>query len=109
MDSVIQHVTAAGAVDFQWSSAAYAEETTAAGNADYAHINSIDVQPNGDVLASFRHLSSVFLIASRAHDGHQPGDVIWKLGGRASTFSFPAATAGRAPSTPPRCFPTATS
>ncbi len=94
VDSVIQHVTAAGAVDFQWSSAAYAEETVSPGNPDYAHINSIDVQPNGDVLASFRHLSSVFLIASRAHDGHQPGDVIWKLGGRASTFTFPAGDGG---------------
>ncbi|PUA79153.1 hypothetical protein C7S10_20665 [Nocardioides currus] len=94
VDSVIQHVLADGTVDFQWSSAPYADETTAAGNADYAHLNSIDVQPNGDVLASFRHLSSVFLIASRAHDGHQPGDVIWKLGGRDSSFTFPSGDVG---------------
>ena len=94
VDSVIQHVTAEGTVDFQWSSAPYAAETVAAGNADYAHINSIDVQPNGDVLASFRHLSSVFLIASRPHDGHQPGDVIWKLGGRDSDFTFPTGDGG---------------
>lgn len=94
VDSVIQHVDPSGTVLFQWSSAAYADETTAAGNADYAHLNSIDVQPNGDVLASFRHLNSVFLIASRAHDGHQPGDVIWKLGGRDSTFSFPEGDVG---------------
>jgi hypothetical protein len=94
IDSVIQHVTADGTVDFQWSSAPYAEEATTEGNEDYAHINSIDVQPNGDVLASFRHLSSVFLIASRAHDGHQPGDVIWRLGGRVSYFTFPPGDGG---------------
>ncbi|WP_442940336.1 arylsulfotransferase family protein [Nocardioides sp. B-3] len=89
VDSVVQHVTADGVVDFEWSSAAHADETMAPGDADYAHLNSIDVQPNGDVLVSFRHLSSVFLIASRAHDGHESGDVIWKLGGRDSSFRFP--------------------
>lgn len=94
VDSVIQHVTPDGTVDFQWSSAPYADETMAPGNADYAHLNSIDVQANGDVLASFRHLSSVFLIASRAHDGHEPGDVIWKLGGRESSFAFPPGDGG---------------
>jgi hypothetical protein len=94
VDSVIQHVTADGTVDFQWSSAPYDDETVAPGNTDYAHINSIDVQPNGDVLASFRHLSSVFLIASRPHDGYQPGDVIWKLGGRESDFTFPPGDGG---------------
>ncbi|HXH78828.1 arylsulfotransferase family protein [Nocardioides sp.] len=93
-DSIIQHVTPDGQVDFEWSSAPYAAETVTPTDPDYAHINSIDVQPNGDVLASFRHLSSVFLIASRAHDGHQPGDVIWKLGGRDSDFTFPSGDGG---------------
>jgi hypothetical protein len=94
VDSVIQHVDPSGKVVFQWSSAPYADETVTPDDADYAHVNSIDVAPNGDVLASFRHLSSVFLIASRAHDGHQPGDVIWKLGGRDSSFTFPAGDTG---------------
>lgn len=94
VDSVIQHVDPSGKVVFQWSSAPFADETMTPGNADYAHVNSIDVAPNGDVLASFRHLSSVFLIASRAHDGHQPGDVIWKLGGRDSSFTFPPGDSG---------------
>ncbi len=94
VDSVIQHVGADGTVDFQWSSAPYADETLAQGNADYSHINSIDVQPNGDVLASFRHLSSVFLIAGPHNDQHQPGTVIWKLGGRDSSFTFPPGDGG---------------
>ena len=43
----------------------HADETTAANpdNPDYAHINSIDVQANGDVVASFRHFGSVWRIA----------------------------------------------
>lgn len=94
VDSVIQHVGPSGEVVFQWSSAPYADETMTPGNADYAHVNSIDVAPTGDVLASFRHLSSVFLIATRAHDGHRPGDVIWKLGGRDSSFTFPPGDSG---------------
>ena len=94
VDSVIQHVDPSGQVLFEWSSEAHAAETVTPDNADYSHINSIDVQPNGDVLASFRHLSSVFLIASEAHHGHQPGDVIWKLGGRDSDFDFPDGDTG---------------
>lgn len=94
VDSIIQHVTPGGEVDFEWSSAPYADETVTPDNPDYAHVNSIHVEPNGDVLASFRHLSSVFLIASQPHDGHQPGDVIWKLGGRASDFTFPTGDGG---------------
>jgi hypothetical protein len=71
-----------------WDSTAYADETTATGKADYAHINSVQEVGDGDVIASFRHFSSVFRIATRAHDGYQPGDVIWKLGGRDSSFDF---------------------
>lgn len=95
VDSIIQHVSAEGEVLFDWSSEPHFGESVLpdpprnARDLDYAHINSIEVQPNGDVLASFRHLSSVFLIASQAHDGHEPGDVIWKLGGRDSDFAFP--------------------
>jgi Arylsulfotransferase (ASST) len=88
-DSVIQEVDAQGDVVFQWDSSALAAETVAGARADYAHINSVQVVNGGeDFLASFRHLSAVLLIARVAHDGHQPGDVVWKLGGRDSTFDF---------------------
>jgi hypothetical protein len=89
-DSVIQHVAADGTVLFDWSSAAYADETTVANpaNPDYAHINSIDVQPNGDVVASFRHFGSVWRIAGADRAGYEKYDVVWKLGGRDSSFSF---------------------
>jgi Arylsulfotransferase (ASST) len=46
---------------------------------DLAHVNSIEPQTNGDIVASFRHLDAVARI-SRA-----TGNVAWKLGGTATT------------------------
>lgn len=90
VDSVVQRVDPDGIVGFTWTSAPYAAETVAApGNPDYAHLNSFQLLPGGDLLASFRHLSSVYRIATSAHDGFVPGDVVWKLGGRDSDFTFP--------------------
>jgi hypothetical protein len=95
-DSVIQHVSPDGDILFDWSTEPYADETTATNpnTLDYAHINSIDVQDNGDVVASFRHFSSVWRIATTAHDGYVAGDVVWKLGGRDSSFAFAAGEDG---------------
>jgi hypothetical protein len=43
---------------------------------------------------SFRSLSSVFKIATSARPGVAVGEVVWKLGGRDSTFSFPEGDGG---------------
>ncbi len=62
---------------------------TGAGAGDYAHINSVKYLPaSGNILASFRNLSQVMRIATTARDGFQPGDVIWKLGGKLNQFTF---------------------
>jgi hypothetical protein len=45
--------------------------------ADVYHCNSIDVNTDGDVLISFRHMNSVLLISKTT------GNVVWKLGGTA--------------------------
>lgn len=95
-DAVIQEVDPQGQVTFQWNSSALAGETVVDPNdprhpdlADYAHINSVQIVNGGDdFLASFRHLSAVLEIARRAHDGYQPGAIVWQLGGRDSSFSF---------------------
>ena len=89
-DSVIQEVDPQGQVTFQWDSSALAGETVIAAPAkDYAHINSVQIVNGGeDFLASFRNLSAVIEVARLPHDGYQPGDIVWKLGGRDSTFSF---------------------
>lgn len=98
VDAVIQHVAEDGTVLFSWTSAPYAAETTVDPASrfvrDYAHINSFQVLSDGHLLASFRHLSSVYKIATHAEGAYAPGDVIWKLGGRDSDFTFPAGDLG---------------
>jgi hypothetical protein len=93
VDAVIQHLSPDGDVLFSWTSAPYASETTVdpASNfgGDYAHVNSFQVLPDGHLLVSFRHLSSVYKIATHAEGVHPEGAVIWKLGGRDSDFTFP--------------------
>ena len=92
IDSVIQHLDADGHELFQWTSDGLQAESVApvpgAGRWDYAHLNSMQVLPDGDVIGSFRHLSAVLRIATIAHDGYQPGDIVWRLGGRHSDFDF---------------------
>ena len=90
VDSVIQQVNPDGSLGFDWTSAPYAAETVTPGNTDYAHINSFQLLPDGDLLVSFRHLSSVYRIATSDHDGYTEGQVVWKLGGRDSDFTFPS-------------------
>jgi len=53
---------------------------------DYVHVNSVDEEPNGDLLVSARNTSAVYLI-----DG-TTGDVVWTLGGKQSTFAMGAGT-----------------
>lgn len=53
-----------------------------ANNFDYCHGNTIEVGADGHLLLSFRHLNAVYKI------NHQTGAVIWKLGGKNSSFTF---------------------
>ncbi len=90
-DAVIQVVDPQGVVTFQWDSAGLVADSLYGGQdgTDYAHINSVWPMPDGDIVASFRHLSAVLRIATTAHDGYESGDIVWKLGGRDSDFTFP--------------------
>lgn len=91
-DAVIQQVDADENTLFEWNASDHIDPATETvigdGNPDYAHINSIQIMDDGDILASFRHFSAVFKIARTAHDGYAEGDIVWKLGGRHSTFAF---------------------
>ena len=98
LDATIQKQDAAGNVVFEWSSEGLADESTGSvmwptgapcQRIDYAHINSVVSVEDGDIIASFRHFSAAYRIATVAHDGYEPGDVVWRLGGRHSTFAFP--------------------
>lgn len=92
-DATIEKTDAAGEVTFSWNSSALVAESMASSQVqgatgDYAHVNSVQSVEDDDLIVSFRHLSAVLRIATVAHDGYQPGDVIWKLGGRDSSFTF---------------------
>lgn len=49
---------------------------------NYAHLNSIDTDLQGNYLLSFRHLNAVVKV------NRQSGNVDWILGGKANQFSF---------------------
>jgi hypothetical protein len=91
-DATIQKLDAADEPVFTWSSGTdpsiLGESLAAPTNPDYAHINSVVSVEDGDIIASFRHLSAAYRIATVAHDGYVPGQIVWKLGGRDSTFAF---------------------
>ena len=89
-DAVVQHVSPTGEVLFQWDSSAYVDETVLPDSPDYAHINSVEVLDDGHLLMSFRHLSAIFKVARYDDPGgaYRAGDVLWKLGGRDSDFTF---------------------
>ncbi len=62
---------------------------------------------DGDILASFRHFSSVYKIAWSDHDGFERGDVVWRLGGRHSDFAFADDPYGTGPVRPAHGHPAA--
>jgi Arylsulfotransferase (ASST) len=92
LDAVIQIVGTDGAADFTWNSKDHVDPAEAfvdGGTGDYAHINALQYLPaSGDILASFRNLSQVMLIAGPDDSHHTTGDVIWRLGGQENEFTF---------------------
>jgi hypothetical protein len=53
---------------------------------DYFHINSIDVEPNGNLLISARNTHTVYEI------DHETKKVLWRLGGKKSDFGMGTGT-----------------
>lgn len=91
VDAVIQIVDADGQATFTWNSKDHVDPAEAyvdGGIHDYAHINSLQMLPNGDVLASFRNTSQVMRIATASRPGVAAGDVVWRLGGELNDFTF---------------------
>jgi hypothetical protein len=91
MDSIIQEVEiASGKVIWEWHSKEHVAlaESMAVGPRtlklpyDYFHINSIDVEPDGDLLVSARNTWGVYKI------DRPSGKVLWRLGGRRSDFAL---------------------
>ncbi len=57
-------------------------EDPTGGGIDYIHMNSIDVDLDGHIIISSRHLSEITKI------NHQTGDIIWRLGGENDYFTW---------------------
>jgi hypothetical protein len=92
-DGVIQEIDIkTGLVMFEWSalghvaiSDTYMSIPHYPGEVlDYFHLNSIDPLANGDLLVSSRNTWTTYLISE------QSGAVLWRLGGKHSSFSFAA-------------------
>ena len=79
-----------GLVMFEWHalghvplSASYSAPSRSPGSVwDWFHLNSIDVEPDQNILISSRNTWAVYQI------GHTFGEIIWRLGGRASSFAL---------------------
>ncbi len=92
---IVQEVdVASGRVLFEWRSnehvgvdESYIPQVAAAGNVDYFHLNSIDVDTDGNLLLSARNTSTIYKVDRKS------GEVLWRLGGMKSDFAVdPAAS-----------------
>ncbi len=88
--TVVQHVSATGALLFQWSPFDHfaitdldaADRTGASVN--WTHGNSLDLDSDGNLVVSFRSLSEITGIDTRTGGG----GVLWRMGGLRNEFSF---------------------
>jgi len=88
-DGIVQEVDiATRRVLFEWHSFPQVglkesyEQVPHAGAYDYFHVNSIDVEPNGNLLVSSRNTHTVYEI------DRTTGKILWRLGGRRSDFKL---------------------
>jgi len=91
LDSVVQEVDiSTGLVLFEWHALdhiplgdSYFGPPRGAGHLlDPFHINSISLEPDGNLIISARNTSTVYNVS------HATGAVIWRLGGKRSTFKM---------------------
>jgi len=98
-DGIVQEVQIpSGRVLFEWHSwpqvglaESYAPPPKAAAGKkaapyDYFHANSVELEPNGDLLVSARNTHAIYEIDRKT------GKVLWRLGGRRSDFRMGAGT-----------------
>ena len=79
-EGVIQEFTAAGELIFQWR--AWDHYDIRDGTSDFPHFNALDVDEDGHIVVSARHLSETTKI------NRDTGEIIWRLGGSRSSFIF---------------------
>ena len=91
LDSVVQEIDVkTGLVLYQWDSLDHVpladtyEPLSASAGApfDYFHINSVQPQPDGDLVISARNTWAAYDI------DHHTGAIVWKLGGKSSSYKL---------------------
>ncbi len=87
LDSIVQEIDVkTGAVLFEWHSLDHVPLTDTYSPVldpfDYFHVNSIDVDLDGNLLISARNTSAVYKV------DRSSGKVLWRLGGRSSDFEL---------------------
>jgi hypothetical protein len=91
LDSVVQEIDIkTGLVLYQWDSLDHvpmsdtyeAMPKSPNGPFDYFHVNSVQEQPNGDLLISARNTWAAY------DTNHQTGAIVWTLGGKNSSFKL---------------------
>jgi outer membrane protein assembly factor BamB len=88
--TAIQHVSASGAVTFDWSPFDHMDvdisvldpADKSGGSINWTHGNSLDLDVDGNILVSFRNLDEILKVDSRT------GQIIWRMGGSRNQFSF---------------------
>ena len=86
--NVIQELDKDGNVIFQWRTWDHYKITDAthedltAKKIDYVHANAIEIDPDGSLLLSCRHMDEITKIDANT------GDIIWRLGGKNNQFDF---------------------
>jgi len=81
-ETVVQGFTAAGELILQWRAWDNYDVRDSKVSANFAHMNGLDIDDDGNILVSARHLSEVTKI------NRDSGEVMWRLGGAHSTFRF---------------------
>lgn len=83
-ETVVQGFTAKDELIFQWRAWDNYDirDLVPEGNNDFPHMNGIDIDEDGNILVSARHLSEVTKI------NPDSGDILWRLGGAHNSFSI---------------------
>ncbi|HYV97306.1 MAG TPA: arylsulfotransferase family protein [Gemmatimonadaceae bacterium] len=86
--TVIQHVSATGALLMQWSAFDHfdivdLDSASRSGTAvNWTHANAMALDTDGNLIVSFRNLNEITKINA------QSGDVMWRMGGMRNEFAF---------------------
>lgn len=92
LDGVLQEVDIrTGLVVFEWHSVGHVDlhdsyEKPSGGVFDYFHINSVQLDSDGNLLVSARNTWTVYKI------NHRTGQIMWRLGGKRSNFKMGSGT-----------------